>query len=402
MPQSEEHLRILEVLGVRDGVVAITKADLVDEDTLELVRLEVEERLAGSPLADLPVVVCDGRSRRGVDALARALDDALAAAPDATDSGRPRLWVDRVFAAKGAGTVVTGTLTRGHLATDADVVVGEPPRAVRIRSVETAGERVAAGAPGTRVALNLVGVEHRDLARGDAVVVDGQWLRPLVVDVAVTLLPGIDLRPRGRLQAYVGSGEHPVWFRVLGDHRRFARVRFETPVPLAIGDRFVLRDPGPDTTVAGAEVLDLEPTTRAKDAAPVLELAVPARVLATHPWIDAPELARRVGDIRRRRGGDVALARRRRGCDGGRLVARRTRDRSSVSVVRRPYARSSTTRGQPHDAGIEIGRPGRSAGGHPRPAARGTRGTSTTSRSPTGWCATTRTRRRPTPPKPWP
>jgi selenocysteine-specific elongation factor len=295
MPQSEEHLRILEVLGVRGGVVAITKADLVDDETLELVQLEVDERLAGTPLAEAPVLVCDGRSGRGVDDIARALDDALAAAPDARDTGRPRLWIDRVFAAKGAGTVVTGTLTRGHLATDAEVIVGEPPRSVRIRSVETAGTRIADGEPGTRVALNLVGVEHRELARGDAVVGPGQWHRATVVDVAVTGLPGVDVPTRARLQAYVGSGEHAVWFRALDERGRFARVRFDGPIPLAIGDRMVLRDPGQSTTIAGAEVLELDPTARAREAGAILELPLPERVLASRTWVDAPELARLVG-----------------------------------------------------------------------------------------------------------
>ncbi len=353
MPQTEEHLRILDVLGVRDGVVAITKADLVDEDALELVRLEVEDRLAGTTLGDLAVVVCDGRSRRGVEDVARALDRALAAAPDAIDTGRPRLWVDRVFAAKGAGTVVTGTLTRGRLETDAEVVVGQPPRSVRIRSVETNGARVTEGSPGTRVALNLVGVEHRELARGDAVVTAGDWHRPRVVDVAVTRLPGVDLRPRGRLQAYVGSGEHPVWFRALDDDGRFARIRFETPIPLAIGDRMVLRDPGAGTTVAGAEVLELDPTTRAKDAPSILELVLPARVIATRPWLDARELARLIGGSE---AGAAAMLHSL--VEAGQVieVGSGVVDRSVLEHLRAEATARTLAhhRGQPHDAGIEV------------------------------------------------
>jgi selenocysteine-specific elongation factor len=295
MPQTEEHLRILEVLGVTRGLVAITKADLVDAETLTLAQLEIEERLDGSPLAGLPIVVCDSVSGHGIDEVAATLDAVLAGAPAAADLGRPRLWVDRVFAAKGAGTVVTGTLTRGRLAVDAEVEVHEPPRRVRVRSIETAGNRVPEGLPGTRVALNLVGIEHRDVSRGDAVVTPDHWLRVRVVDVAVTALPGVEMRARGRLQAYVGTGEHPVWFRSLDPAGRFARLRFEAPIPLALGDRLVLRDPGPNTTVAGAEVLDLDPSSRARDAAPVLTQPFAARVVATRPWLRTDELGRLLG-----------------------------------------------------------------------------------------------------------
>ena len=104
MPQTEEHLRILELLGITHGMVAITKADLVDEETIELAALEVTEHLEGTPLADAPIVVCDSLSGRGLDDVRRTLDDVLVHAPSVRDVGRPRLWIDRVFAAKGAGT----------------------------------------------------------------------------------------------------------------------------------------------------------------------------------------------------------------------------------------------------------------------------------------------------------
>src|SRR5690242_20462224 len=124
MPQSEEHLRIIELLGVRHGLVCLTKADLVDEDTLELARLALDERLAASVLGDAPVVVCDAVSGRGLDDVRAGLDTVLATAPEPVDRDRPRLWVDRVFAAKGAGTVVTGTLAGGSLRVDDEVEVG--------------------------------------------------------------------------------------------------------------------------------------------------------------------------------------------------------------------------------------------------------------------------------------
>ncbi len=151
MPQSEEHLRIIELLGVRHGLVCLTKADLVDDDMLDLARLELDEHLAPSALADAPVVVCDALSGRGLDEVRAGLDAVLAAAPPPVDRGRPRLWVDRVFAAKGAGTVVTGTLAGGSLRVDDEVEVGPRARQARIRAIETAHHTLGVAAPGTRV-----------------------------------------------------------------------------------------------------------------------------------------------------------------------------------------------------------------------------------------------------------
>ncbi|HZP28530.1 MAG TPA: selenocysteine-specific translation elongation factor, partial [Acidimicrobiia bacterium] len=295
MPQSEEHLRILELLGVRDALVAITKADTVDDETLEIAQLDVAEHLEGSALEHAPVAVCDSVSGRGIDDVRTALDELLARSPAARDTGRPRLWIDRVFAAKGSGTVVTGTLTGGGVAVDDDVEVGSRRLRARVRAVQTAHRQVERAAPGTRVALNLVGVEHRDLARGDAVVRAGQWTHASTVDAALTPVPGAQLERRARLQAYVGSGEHGVAARLLDDDGTFVRLRFTSPLPLAPGDRLVLRDPGTSRTVAGAVTLDVEPTTKAREAATLLALPLGERLLATHPWLAAADLPRLAG-----------------------------------------------------------------------------------------------------------
>jgi selenocysteine-specific elongation factor len=293
MPQSEEHGAILDLLGVRTGIIAITKADVVDPETLLVTQLEVEEHLAGSALADAPVVVCDSVSGRGIDEVRAALDAVLATAPPPRDLDRPRLWVDRVFAAHGAGTVVTGTLTTGCLAVGDEVLAGA--HAARIRGVETAGRRLERAEPGTRVALNLAGVEHRALRRGDAVVRPGQWVTPPVVDVAVTTLADEEPPRRRRLHAAIGSGEQRVAWRSLDDDARYARVRLETPRPLAPGDRFVLRDLGRRRTVAGAEVLDVAPTRRAKEAPGRLRLPLGERLLAASPWLTPDALTRHGG-----------------------------------------------------------------------------------------------------------
>ena len=285
MPQSEEHLRILELLGIRHGLTVLTKADTVDDETLEIARLELDDHLAGTAFADAPIVAVDSRSGRGLPELRDALDKVLAGAPPTSDRGRPRLWVDRVFAAKGAGTVVTGTLAGGSLAVDDDVVLEPGGHRARVRGVESRHEKQTVAEPGSRVALNLAGVEHHDVARGYSVVRAGQWHTTATVDVAVSMLPGERARRRARLQAYVGSGEHNVTFRALDDDRRFARLRFDTALALVPGDRVVLRDPGSQHTIGGAEVLDVAPTGRARDAGARLSLPLLPRLLAAQPWL---------------------------------------------------------------------------------------------------------------------
>jgi selenocysteine-specific elongation factor len=294
MPQSEEHLRILDLLGISHGLVVITKADLVDDDLLELARLEVEERLAqAASFTPTEVLAVDSRSGRGLDQLRAALDAMLASAPLAADRGRPRLWVDRVFAAKGAGTVVTGTMAGGTLPLDAEVLILPGRKRARVRHIESHHEKLAEAGPGRRVALNLAGVDHTDLARGSALVLSDQWAVTSVVDAALTALPGAELR-QGVYKAYIGSGEHDVRLRLIRATAEaaelFGRLRLDVPLPLQPGDRIVLRDSGSQTTVGGAEVLDVAPVGRARLAAARLPLPPGPRILAGRLWL-------RPGDI---------------------------------------------------------------------------------------------------------
>ncbi|HZQ79228.1 MAG TPA: selenocysteine-specific translation elongation factor [Acidimicrobiia bacterium] len=288
MPQSEEHLRILDLLGISHGLAVITKADLVDDDLLELARLEVEERLTeAASFTPTEVLAVDSRSGRGLPELRVALDAMLAAAPLALDRGRPRLWVDRVFAAKGAGTVVTGTMAGGTLPLDAEVLILPGRRRARIRHIESHHEELAEAGPGRRVALNLAGVDHTELTRGSALVLADQWAVTAVVDAVLTALPEITLR-QGAYKAYIGSGEHDVGLRLIpssGDGPRFGRLRLAVALPLEPGDRIVLRDSGSQTTVGGAEVLDVAPVGRARLAAARLPLAPGPRLLAGRPWL---------------------------------------------------------------------------------------------------------------------
>ncbi|HEX5094675.1 MAG TPA: SelB C-terminal domain-containing protein, partial [Acidimicrobiia bacterium] len=278
------HVAILELLGIRHGVVAISKADTVDDETLELAALELEERLPGRPAAAWPVVAVDSLSGRGLDELRAALDAVLAAAPAPRDVGRPRLWVDRVFSARGSGTIVTGTLTGGALHVDHDVIVEPGHRSARVRRIESQHAQLEGIGPGSRVALNLSGVDHHDITRGDAVVRPEHWAVVSTVDVALQPLPGTEFPHGGTVDAHVGSGDHVARLSMLDDESQLARLRFDTALPLAPGDRIVLRSSARQSTIAGAEVLDVAPARRAADARTRRGLPLSGRVLAARPW----------------------------------------------------------------------------------------------------------------------
>jgi len=300
-PQSEEHLRILDVLGVRHGLIALTKVGLVDEDLEELARLEVEEAVAGTFLEGAPVVGVDAPTGRGLDDLRAALDDLLAVTPTAADHGRPRLWIDRSFAPAGAGTVVTGTLAGGSVSVDDELLLAPAGTAVRVRAIQRLHEQVQQLEPGNRTALNLVGVGHGSVARGDVLVRDGQWHHTDQLDASLTVLAGLDhaVSRRGAYLAYVGSGEHPVRLRVLGPRpiepgeTGFVRLHLARHLPLLPGDRYVLRDAGRGETVGGGEVLDVDPVLRASRAVPDRRVE---RVVAERGWIEADRLALLTGE----------------------------------------------------------------------------------------------------------
>ena len=309
-PQSEEHLRILERLGIGHGVVALTKVGLVDDEDRALARLDVADHLAGTFLAGAEVVEVDPPAGVGVDDLRGALDRLLAATPTAADRGRPRLWVDRSFAVKGSGTVVTGTLTGGSLRVgDALEIVpaGDAPAAarvrVRVRGLQSHQQAHAEVGPGHRVAVNLTGVAHDQIGRGQALVRPGQWHATRTVDASLHVLPslGHDVSRRGAYQAYVGSGEHAVALRVLGAEvvpaggQGFVRLHLPRPLPLLPGDRYVLRESGRSETVGGGEVLDVAPVLPAARARPSRSVD---RVVAERGWVDADELARLTGERR--------------------------------------------------------------------------------------------------------
>jgi selenocysteine-specific elongation factor len=301
--QSEEHLRILELFGIRHGLLVLTKVDLVDDEWRELVRMDVEEHVAGTFLADAPLVDVDSLSGRGLPELLSALDDVVAAAGDAADRERPRLWIDRAFAAKGAGTVVTGLLTGGSIAVDDQLVIVPRDRPVRVRALQALHRSHEIIGPGSRVAVNLRGIAHDDVTRGDALVRPRQWRPTKVFDVSLRVLASLrhDLTRHGAFAFHVGSGEFSCLLRLIGAASvapggdACARIRVATEIPLLPGDRFVLREHGRAETVGGGEVLDVAPVLRVSRARPSRDVG---RVVAERGWVTATELEAMTGERR--------------------------------------------------------------------------------------------------------
>ncbi len=302
-PQSEEHLRILELLGIAHGVIALTKVGPADDEVVDLARLEIAEQVEGTFLDGAPVVATDAPTGVGLDDLRAALDDLVASTPTAVDHDRPRLWIDRAFSAKGAGTVVTGTLSGGGLRVDDELAIHPAGIAVRVRSLENHNAGHQELPPGSRCAVNLVGASHDEVVRGDVLVRSDQWHHTTVFDASLRVLDRIDhpVSRRGAHVVYLGSGEHPVRMRILGPDalepgtEGSVRIRLPRPLPLLPGDRFVLRESGRAETVGGGEVLDVGPTEKASTARPDRSVD---RVIRERGWVDADELERLTGQRR--------------------------------------------------------------------------------------------------------
>jgi selenocysteine-specific elongation factor len=281
-PQSEEHLQILDVLGVAGGVIALTKADAVDDREVERARREVEERIAGTVLQGAPIVPVSARTRAGLDGLVRELDRMMMGAP-VPGAARTRLFVDRVFTITGAGTVVTGTLTGDCLSLGDEVQILPGGGRARIRSMQTHRTSEDRACPVTRVAVNLAGVGRRDLGRGDVIAVPGEWQPTKVFEARLSPVRGASsaVGARGAHLLYVGARETGARIRVYGtsaiepDSDAFVRIRTDRPLILDVFDRFVLRDAGRGETIAGGVVLDVDPPVRA-GGAPARRLAARA------------------------------------------------------------------------------------------------------------------------------
>ena len=275
MPQSEEHLAILDLLGVDRGIIALTRADLVDEDTLELTALEIDERLASTSLQGSPIIPTAAPEGRGIDELRSAIDAALAAS-SIPDLNRPRLWVDRAFTIAGAGTVVTGTLVDGAVAVDESLTLFPTGSAGRIRSIQSHERALARVEPGNRTALNLVGIEREAVDRGSMLGKGDEWFLTRRFSAEATTVRSLSspVREQGSFHLHLGSGSWPARLRLLEadtlEGTGGVLIELDAPLPVKWGDRFILREVGRKAVVAGGRVLDPDPPRRARDAVSIL------------------------------------------------------------------------------------------------------------------------------------
>ncbi len=267
MPQTREHLDIIDLLDLDRGLVVITKSDLVDGEWLELVRGEVRDALAGTSLAAAEMAAVSALTGTGLPELIEALDRTLALTPDRADRGRPRLPVDRVFTIGGFGTVVTGTLTDGRLRVGDELEFQPTGLRARVRGLQQHNQQVVEAVPGSRVAANLGGVEKAELERGEVAAPPG-GLRPTRrLDVSIRVLSSAPrpLRHGDHLQLHTGTSEVPARVILLDegglepDARAFAQLYLGRPLAAVAGDRYVIRLPSPATTVAGGVIVDAAP-----------------------------------------------------------------------------------------------------------------------------------------------
>ncbi len=264
MPQTREHLHILDLLGVERGVVAVTKSDMVESDWLELIVDETREYVRKTSLADAPLVPVSAVRGDGLTALLTTIDASVDGARPHTEQGSPRLPVDRVFTLAGHGTVVTGTLLDGPLAVGQDVEVQPHGLLSRVRSLQTHKQRVTTALPGSRVAVNLAGLATEDIRRGDVLTLPGASTPTHILDVRLRVLPDADIEVANDddVALYVGAAEVNARVRLLDartlgpGESAFAQLRLHEPVSVRLHDRFVIRRPSPSSTIGGGQVLD--------------------------------------------------------------------------------------------------------------------------------------------------
>jgi selenocysteine-specific elongation factor len=281
-PQTREHFDICRLLGVKRGVVVLTKSDLVDADMLGLVRLEVEEYLRGSFLEWAPIVPVSAKTGTGLAELKNALH-AVATEIARKDAARYfRLPIDRAFAMKGFGTVVTGTLISGTVGAEDEVELFPGGKRLRVRGVQSGGKSVERAIAGQRTAVNLAGIDHGDVKRGMTLAVPGRFRTTRRMDVRLTLLPSArKLKHRARVHLHAGTAETIAEIFIYGENAlspgqsTLAHLRLQDDVLLLPGDRFIVRQFSPVVTIGGGEVLDClarRPTVRDSGRTAFLEI----------------------------------------------------------------------------------------------------------------------------------
>lgn len=279
MPQTREHLQICELLRVKRGLVALTKADLVENEWLEMVRADVIQMLQGTFLESCPVVPCSATTGRGLPELLQAIQAQAAAAEPKRTEGTARLPVDRVFSIRGFGTVITGTLWSGALAVGDEVSILPADLRSRVRRLQVHGQTVERAVAGQRTAVNLPGLEVSQIERGDVLCLPGTLRASEAFDATLALLRDAPrpLANRARIRFHLGTSERLARVVLLDreelqpGEQAYIHLRLETPSAALPGDRYVIRSYSPAVTVGGGSILDPNPPRERRPRAKMIE-----------------------------------------------------------------------------------------------------------------------------------
>ncbi len=273
MPQTREHLAILDLLQIPAGLIALTKTDLApDPDWLELLEADVRAAVRGTVLADAPILRVSAKTKTGLDALAASLQSLLSEKPSRPDLNRPRLPIDRVFSMPGFGAVVTGTLTDGALALGDEVEILPSEQKGRVRGLQTHKKKEDRAAPGSRTAVNISGIAAEKIQRGEVVVRPNQYQPTRRVDARLRLLKDASapLKHGAEVKVFLGAAETIAAVRVLGADELapasegWAQLELRDPLVAVRGDRLILRRPSPTETIGGGVIADPHPKGRHK------------------------------------------------------------------------------------------------------------------------------------------
>lgn len=283
MPQTREHLAIIDLLCIPTGVIALTKTDLVrDPGWLELVQLDLAELVSGTVLDGAPMIPVSARTGQGLDELQTALVAQLAAQPVPADVGLPRLWVDRVFSVSGFGTVVTGTLLGGKLTVGQEIMLLPDGKMGRVRGLQSHHQTLEVALPGNRVAVNLGGIEKRDARRGNLLTLPDAITPTSSAAVRFRHLPDAPrpLQHNAEVKFFCGAAETVAKVRLLNAESLapgadgWLQLELRDPLPLIQGDRFILRYPSPGETIGGGEVIDPTVGRRLRRSGPAVQAAI--------------------------------------------------------------------------------------------------------------------------------
>jgi selenocysteine-specific elongation factor len=271
MPQTREHLAILDLLQANAGLIVLTKIDLVEQpEWLDLVEEDIRKTFGGTVLADAPICRVSAKTRVGLDGLIQSLQSILANRPQRPDLGRPRLPIDRVFSIAGFGTVVTGTLLDGRFHLGAEVEVLPTGRKGRIRGLQAHKQKEAAAEPGSRTAVNISGLEVDEIRRGDVLTLPGVYHSSRLLDVHLRLLADASttLRHNSEVKFFLGASDVSARVRLLGaealtpGQEGWLQLELHDPVVAVRGDRYILRWPSPAETLGGGTIINPHPKER--------------------------------------------------------------------------------------------------------------------------------------------